>query len=42
MGRHRRPIATQIVPAEPFYRAEDYHQQYLKKRGADSCSIDFF
>lgn len=25
-------IATQIVPAEAFYRAEDYHQQYLDKR----------
>src|SRR5215208_5393254 len=32
-GRHRRPIVTQIVPAETFWRAEDYHQQYLEKRG---------
>jgi peptide-methionine (S)-S-oxide reductase len=38
LGRYRRPIATLIVPEEPFYRAEEYHQQYLKKRGLESCS----
>lgn len=31
-GRYRRPIVTEIAPAGPFYRAEDYHQQYLEKR----------
>jgi peptide-methionine (S)-S-oxide reductase len=34
-----RPIATQIVPAEPFWEAEDYHQQYLEKRGLSTCKI---
>ena len=34
-----RPIVTQIVPAATFYEAEDYHQQYLEKRGMASCHI---
>ena len=38
-GRHRRPIVTEITPATAFYRAEDYHQQYLEKRGLSHCSI---
>jgi peptide-methionine (S)-S-oxide reductase len=32
-----RPIATEITPAGPFWRAEEYHQRYLEKRGAASC-----
>jgi peptide-methionine (S)-S-oxide reductase len=38
-GRFRRPIATQIEPASRFWRAEDYHQQYLAKRGLGSCHV---
>jgi len=38
-GAYRRPIVTQIVPAEEFWRAEDYHQQYLEKRGLASCHL---
>jgi peptide-methionine (S)-S-oxide reductase len=33
------PIVTQIEPAQTFYRAEDYHQQYLAKRGLRQCHI---
>lgn len=38
-GRHSRPIVTEIVEAAPFYEAEDYHQQYLEKRGLATCRI---
>jgi len=37
--RFSRPIVTQVVPAETFWRAEEYHQKYLEKRGALSCHI---
>ena len=38
-GAHRKPIVTVIEPAQTFYPAEDYHQQYLEKRGRSSCSV---
>ncbi len=38
-GRFRRPIVTEITTASEFYRAEEYHQQYLEKRGLSSCHI---
>jgi len=37
-GRYRQPVVTVIEPAQTFYRAEDYHQQYLEKRGRSSCT----
>ncbi|MFW6164388.1 MAG: peptide-methionine (S)-S-oxide reductase MsrA [Planctomycetota bacterium] len=36
-GKHKRPIATAIEPAPTFWRAEEYHQQYLEKRGRGAC-----
>jgi len=38
-GTFRRPIVTQIVPAQTFWRAEEYHQQFLEKRGLRHCHI---
>ena len=33
-----RPVATRVEDAPPFWEAEDYHQQYLEKRGLASCT----
>ena len=38
-GQYSRPLVTEITPASTFYQAEDYHQQYLEKRGVASCHI---
>jgi peptide-methionine (S)-S-oxide reductase len=32
-GSFKRPIVTEVVPAQTFYRAEDYHQRYFEKNG---------
>jgi len=38
-GIFKRPIVTEISPASPFYKAEEYHQKYLKKNPHGYCSI---
>jgi peptide-methionine (S)-S-oxide reductase len=32
-------VVTKVEPAQTFWRAEDYHQRYLEKRGQASCHI---
>ena len=39
-GSYTVPIVTEITSAETFYRAEEYHQQYLAKRGGGGCPIN--
>ena len=38
-GKFSRKIVTEIEPALTFYKAEDYHQKYLMKRGLKTCRI---
>jgi len=38
-GTFRQPIATQVTPSKTFWKAEEYHQRYLEKRGMVSCHI---
>lgn len=38
-GKHQQPIVTAITPASTFYRAEEYHQQYLEKQAQPRCTI---
>jgi peptide-methionine (S)-S-oxide reductase len=37
-SRHSKPVVTQIEPAQTFFEAEDYHQQYNEKRGLSTCT----
>ncbi len=38
-GKFRRPIVTVVEMAPKFWRAEEYHQKYLMKRGLDNCHL---
>ncbi len=39
-GRFKpRRIVTEVEPAGSFWKAEEYHQKYLQKRGQTSCHI---
>lgn len=39
INKYLRPIVTEISQVKTFWEAEDYHQQYLTKRGLTSCHI---
>jgi peptide-methionine (S)-S-oxide reductase len=38
-GAYRKPIVTKVEPATVFWKAEEYHQRYLEKRGMVHCHI---
>ncbi len=38
-GAYRKQIVTRVEPAATFWRAEEYHQRYLEKRGMVHCHI---
>jgi len=38
-GAYRKPIATKVETATTFWKAEEYHQRYLEKRGMVHCHI---
>jgi peptide-methionine (S)-S-oxide reductase len=38
-GAYRKPIVTKVEPATMFWKAEEYHQRYLEKRGMVHCHI---
>ena len=38
-GRFAGPVVTEILPASIFWRAEDYHQQYIARGGPGACAI---
>ena len=37
--KYTNPVITQVLKYEQFYKAEDYHQQYVEKGGAAACHI---
>ena len=38
-SKWKNPIVTQVLPAKKFYRAEEYHQNYLNKNNLGSCGL---
>ena len=38
-SNYSKPIVTQIIPKDKFYRAEEYHQNYLNKNNLESCGL---
>jgi peptide methionine sulfoxide reductase msrA/msrB len=38
--KYSKPIVTELVPTMPFYPAEEYHQNYLRKNPGGYCHVD--
>jgi peptide-methionine (S)-S-oxide reductase len=38
-GPYKNEIVTEIIPVQTFYKAEEYHQQYYKKKNSGNCSF---
>jgi peptide-methionine (S)-S-oxide reductase len=38
-GKFQSKVVTELAPLDDFYDAEDYHQDYYKKRGIIGCAI---
>jgi len=38
-SKYKNPIVTEITEVKKFYHAEEYHQQYIEKKGASSCHL---
>lgn len=39
--KHEDPIVTELTPAGPFYKAEEYHQKFVKKTGIGACPVAY-
>lgn len=40
-SQYEGPIVTEIAPAGPFYRAEEYHQKFTEKTGRGACHVEY-
>jgi methionine-S-sulfoxide reductase len=40
-SNYKDPIVTEIEPAGPFYKAEDYHQKYAERTGHGMCHVPY-
>jgi peptide-methionine (S)-S-oxide reductase len=40
--KYKSPIATQLVSAGTFWKAEEYHQRYFEKNGGPTCHVTEF
>ena len=39
-AKHRSPVVVEVTPLKKYYKAEDYHQDYLEKNPGGYCHIN--